>query len=52
MPLEVNSRLECKWRDGNYYPARIVERRQNPNTNEWEYYVHYIKCMCREGRCM
>ena len=42
-PLEINSRIECKWRDGQYHLARIIERRQNPDTQEWEYYVHYNK---------
>lgn len=41
-PLEVNTRLECRWRDGNYYPARIVERREMKD-GTWEYYMHYTK---------
>jgi histone acetyltransferase MYST1 len=46
LPLEVATRLECRWRDGKYYPARIIERRKAEEGEEdaYEYYVHYRKC--------
>lgn len=43
-PLEVNTRLDCKWRDGQFHTARIVERRQIAGKEDYEYYVHYLKC--------
>lgn len=48
LPLEVSTHLECKWRDGKFYPARIIERRKVDGTaDEYEYYVHYRKCESR-----
>lgn len=45
LPLEVATHLECKWRDGKFYPARIIERRKvDGSADEYEYYVHYRKC--------
>ena len=46
LPLEVSTHLECKWRDGKFYPARIIERRKADGgaPDEYEYYVHYRKC--------
>ena len=47
LPLEVATVvLECRWRDGNYYPARIIERRPGAGgtDEDYEYYVHYRKC--------
>ena len=46
LPLEVGTLLDCRWRDGNFYPARIIERRRKPDgaEDEYEYYVHYRKC--------
>ncbi|KAL4423134.1 hypothetical protein ABPG77_004817, partial [Micractinium sp. CCAP 211/92] len=45
LPLEVSTHLECRWRDGKYYPARIIERRrvEDGAEDEYEYYVHYRK---------
>ena len=36
--------MDCKWRDGEYHPARVIERRPVMGTNQHEYYVHYSKC--------
>lgn len=49
LPLEVSTHLECKWRDGKFYPARIIERRKVDDgaEDEYEYYVHYRKCEWR-----
>jgi hypothetical protein len=46
LPMEVSTHVECKWRDGRFYPARIIERRQvkGEGGEEYEYYVHYRKC--------
>ena len=55
LPLEVATHLECRWRDGKYYPARIIERRKaeegEGEDDAYEYYVHYRKCEwgSREG---
>lgn len=51
LPLEVSTHLECKWRDGKFYPARIIERRRVDEgaEDEYEYYVHYRKCECGAG---
>lgn len=59
VPLEVSARVSCRWRDGEFHPARVVERRKrNPekgggallgDTTYFEYYVHYEKCARRDG---
>eukprot|EP00878_Enallax_costatus_P002084 GHUV01002251.1.p1 GENE.GHUV01002251.1~~GHUV01002251.1.p1 ORF type:complete len:434 (+),score=154.19 GHUV01002251.1:93-1304(+) len=49
LPLEVNSRIRCKWKDGDYYRCKILERRLKPDYDgrstdpyhTWEYYVHF-----------
>ncbi|KAL6778168.1 hypothetical protein ACKKBG_A17185 [Auxenochlorella protothecoides x Auxenochlorella symbiontica] len=43
LPLEVNTLVDCQYRDGKCYPARIIERRRLGDTNNYEYYVHYRK---------
>ena len=53
-PLEVTCRVTCKWRDGEYYSVRIIEKRKRdpsrgggPLTGgaaDYEYYVHYEQC--------
>lgn len=53
-PLEVTCRVTCKWRDGEFYPVRVIEKRKRdpsrgggPLTGEasdFEYYVHYEQC--------
>lgn len=47
LPLEVNTLVDCQYRDGKCYPARIIERRRLGDTNNYEYYVHYRKCEWR-----
>ena len=44
LPLTINTRVDCKWRDGQFHTARVVERRLVEGTQEHEYYVHYLKC--------
>jgi len=44
LPLEVGTRCECLWRDNQYHPIKIIERRNNGDQSDpeaWEYYVHY-----------
>jgi len=59
LPLEVGTLVDCRWRDGAFYTARVVERRPRaPDDGAsglpppspascppdgWEYYVHYLK---------
>jgi histone acetyltransferase MYST1 len=40
-PLELGAKLMCKGRDGVYKSSEVIDRRQNEDTNEWNYYVHY-----------
>lgn len=51
LPLEVGTRLLCRWRDGKFHPVKVIERRKLPPTvsfcgggHEYEYYVHYTEC--------
>lgn len=46
LPLEVNTRVMCRWRDGKYHPVKVIERRKVPTagSSEYEYYVHYTEC--------
>ncbi|CAI9754340.1 unnamed protein product [Fraxinus pennsylvanica] len=43
LPLEVGTRVLCRWRDGKYHPVKVIERRKLPGGggNDYEYYVHY-----------
>ncbi|CAL5225365.1 g8169 [Coccomyxa viridis] len=43
LPLECGTRVDCKWRDGEFHPARVIERRPVEGTDQHEYYVHYSK---------
>lgn len=46
LPLEVGTRVLCRWRDGKFHPVKVIERRKIPSgdPNEYEYYVHYTEC--------
>ena len=45
LPLQVGTRVDCKWRDGAFHTARVVElRTAEGRPDEHEYYVHYLKC--------
>lgn len=46
LPLEVGTRVMCRWRDGKYHPVKVIERRKvsSVGNNEYEYYVHYTEC--------
>ncbi|KAK2079808.1 nucleoside triphosphate pyrophosphohydrolase ham1 [Prototheca wickerhamii] len=43
LPLDVSTLVHCRYRDGKYYPARIIERRKAAGSEAFEYYVHYRK---------
>eukprot|EP00884_Botryococcus_braunii_P019696 jgi/Botrbrau1/640/Bobra.0161s0029.1 len=43
LPLAIGTDVNCKWRDGNWYRARVIERRKLPDVEEHEYYMHYLK---------
>ncbi|PKH47993.1 hypothetical protein CRG98_050384, partial [Punica granatum] len=45
LPLEVGTRVMCRWRDGKYHPVKVIERRKlGPNgLCDYEYYVHYTE---------
>ncbi|CAJ1958669.1 unnamed protein product [Sphenostylis stenocarpa] len=45
LPLEVGTRVMCRWRDGKYHPVKVIERRKVPNAipSDYEYYVHYTE---------
>ena len=44
LPMDIGTRVQCRWRDGQLYPVRVIERRPGDakgNPEEYEYYVHY-----------
>ncbi|KAH9690953.1 Histone acetyltransferase of the MYST family 1 [Citrus sinensis] len=45
LPLEVGTRVMCRWRDGKYHPVKVIERRKMHfgGPNDYEYYVHYTE---------
>ena len=47
LPLEVGTRVMCRWRDSKYHPVKVIERRKmhSAGPNDYEYYVHYTECM-------
>lgn len=47
LPLEVGTRVMCRWRDGKHHPVKVIERRRihNGGPNDYEYYVHYTECI-------
>ncbi|XP_034226169.1 histone acetyltransferase of the MYST family 2-like isoform X2 [Prunus dulcis] len=45
LPLEVGTRVMCRWRDSKYHPVKVIERRRTHcgGPNDYEYYVHYTE---------
>ena len=53
-PLEVTCRLMCQWRDSEFYPVRVIEKRKRDpsrgggpltgGASDYDYYVHYEPC--------
>eukprot|EP00245_Coleochaete_scutata_P017281 TRINITY_DN8407_c0_g1_i2.p1 TRINITY_DN8407_c0_g1~~TRINITY_DN8407_c0_g1_i2.p1 ORF type:complete len:473 (-),score=100.21 TRINITY_DN8407_c0_g1_i2:181-1599(-) len=42
LPLDVGTRLLCRWRDDKLHPVKIIERRKVSSSSDgYEYYVHY-----------
>eukprot|EP00983_Pelagomonas_calceolata_P050092 1141803-Pelagomonas_calceolata.AAC.5 len=56
LPLEIGSRVHCKWRNQDYYRSKVIERRVKPDIElpegaqpkpeDYEYYMHYFGCEC------
>ncbi|GLI59568.1 hypothetical protein VaNZ11_001474 [Volvox africanus] len=45
LPLDIGTRVDCKWREGGYHTVRVIERRNLDDPGDpraWDYYVHYI----------
>ncbi|KXZ44682.1 hypothetical protein GPECTOR_63g11 [Gonium pectorale] len=45
LPLDIGTRVACKWRDGLFHTVRIIERRNlgdQADPRAWDYYVHYM----------
>jgi len=45
-PLELGAKLMCRWRNTEYKPCEVIERKQRfseelGTLGDWEYYVHY-----------
>ncbi|URE11104.1 MOZ/SAS family [Musa troglodytarum] len=45
LPLEVGTRVMCRWRDQKPHPVKVIERRKTSSggPNDYEYYVHYTE---------
>lgn len=46
LPLEVGTRVMCRWRDQKLHPVKVIERRKVSSSSgdgEYEYYVHYTE---------
>ena len=47
LPLEVGTRVMCRWRDQKPHPVKVIERRKSSSYSspaDYEYYVHYTEC--------
>uniref|UniRef100_A0A453B134 Tudor-knot domain-containing protein n=1 Tax=Aegilops tauschii subsp. strangulata TaxID=200361 RepID=A0A453B134_AEGTS len=47
LPLEVGTRVMCRWRDQKPHPVKVIERRKSAASSspaDYEYYVHYTEC--------
>lgn len=47
LPLEVGTRVMCRWRDQKLHPVKVIERRKGAASSspaDYEYYVHYTEC--------
>ena len=40
-PLELGAKLLCKWRDQGSKACEVIDRKQDEDSGEWRYYVHY-----------
>jgi len=49
LPLEVGTRVMCRWRDQKLHPVKVIERRKGSSSSsptDYKYYVHYTECNC------
>lgn len=46
LPVDVGTRVLCRWRDGKFHPVKVIERRRihAAGPHDYEYYVHYTEC--------
>ena len=44
LPLDVGTIVDTLWRDDKFYAARVIERRQMDAKEDFQYYVHFLKC--------
>lgn len=45
LPLEVGTRVLCRWRDDKLHPVKVIERRKlTSGPDDYQYYVHYTEC--------
>lgn len=53
-PLEVGTKVMCRWRDQKMHPVKVIERRKIPygGAGDYEYYVHYTECKCTVSRSL
>ncbi len=40
-PLELGAKLLCKWRDQGVKACEVIDRKQDEDSGDWQYYVHY-----------
>ncbi|KAG8079650.1 hypothetical protein GUJ93_ZPchr0007g4080 [Zizania palustris] len=46
LPLEVGTRVMCRWRDQKLHPVKVIERRKSSTSSspaDYDYYVHYTE---------
>ncbi|OAE18429.1 hypothetical protein AXG93_3426s1220 [Marchantia polymorpha subsp. ruderalis] len=44
LPLEVGTRVLCRWRDDKLHPVKVIERRKlTSGPDDYQYYVHYTE---------
>jgi hypothetical protein len=42
LPLEVGTRVLCRWRDWKLHPVKVIKRRKlSTGLDDYQYYVHY-----------
>ncbi len=44
LPLDVGTIVDTLWRDDKFYAARIIERRRVNASEDYQYYVHFLRC--------
>ena len=36
--------MSCKWRDAAHHLAKVIDRKQLPGSDAFEYYMHFVGC--------